>query len=671
MEDQGIMALGPGMQAPTAQPAAQGLPPEAMAAFEQARGSLTPEQASLDTLAAMQEADPALVQEFRQALAGMQLPPEIIDALGQLVDTILANPQEYKAIRDDILSDPEVADALDDFLPEQFDPAFFAGLNIALDELASQTAPPIQQFAMGGIAQLTPIAAEMSRMGRNGDTTMAHVTPSEARLLRMRGGSGTINPMTGRPEYFLKSAFKGVTNIVKSTVKTVSKIVKSTVKGIGSAIKKVASSPIGRIALTAAAMYFGGPMVANFVGATAAPAVTAGLTNTAIGLAQGKKFSQALKEGAIAGALVYGGQQLTSFVAGPPTDVAAPISSLEGQISGMTTPIPNAGVVTTSIPGTADLAGQSLTSGGGYFGGIGSTAPTASSFAPDYSLFGGATPVATSAAAPIPGVSAAAGMPGAASGQFTAIVPGTPMSHNIYSQMLGSTAPAASSTFLGELGAAGQNLAAGNYLNAAGNVGSAFFGTPTRAVASTLGGLALMGGFDPIQPEPLNMVPQETGSDLLRQQPDIYGTQPGGAETTYAPGGSMVQYLPGGGTTTYDPRATGQTYDPRFMSPYFQVRSPLYGLASLSPSPYPRTGFADGGIASVMGYRKGGQPRNFPRKNGAINGPGTGTSDSIPAMLSDGEFVMTAKAVRGAGAGSRREGARRMYEMMRKFERNA
>ena len=31
---------------------------------------------------------------------------------------------------------------------------------------------------------------------------------------------------------------------------------------------------------------------------------------------------------------------------------------------------------------------------------------------------------------------------------------------------------------------------------------------------------------------------------------------------------------------------------------------------------------------------------------GKVNGPGTGTSDSIPAMLSNGEFVMTAKATR-------------------------
>ena len=52
-------------------------------------------------------------------------------------------------------------------------------------------------------------------------------------------------------------------------------------------------------------------------------------------------------------------------------------------------------------------------------------------------------------------------------------------------------------------------------------------------------------------------------------------------------------------------------------------------------------------------------------------GPGTGTSDSIPAMLSDGEFVMTAKAVRGAGGGDRREGARKMYEAMDNLEARA
>ena len=58
-------------------------------------------------------------------------------------------------------------------------------------------------------------------------------------------------------------------------------------------------------------------------------------------------------------------------------------------------------------------------------------------------------------------------------------------------------------------------------------------------------------------------------------------------------------------------------------------------------------------------------------QGGEIVGPGTPTSDSIPALLSDGEFVMNAAAVRGAGGGDRKEGAKRMYAMMRNFERRA
>ena len=56
---------------------------------------------------------------------------------------------------------------------------------------------------------------------------------------------------------------------------------------------------------------------------------------------------------------------------------------------------------------------------------------------------------------------------------------------------------------------------------------------------------------------------------------------------------------------------------------------------------------------------------------GEVEGPGTGTSDSVPARLSDGEFVLTAKAVRGAGGGDRDVGAARMYDMMSELERVA
>ena len=70
-------------------------------------------------------------------------------------------------------------------------------------------------------------------------------------------------------------------------------------------------------------------------------------------------------------------------------------------------------------------------------------------------------------------------------------------------------------------------------------------------------------------------------------------------------------------------------------------------------------------------------------EGGYIQGPGTGRSDSInagifqngqkvqEARLSDGEFVMTERAVRGMGNGDREKGAARMYEIMKKYERVA
>tara|TARA_R100001460_G_scaffold69088_1_gene109654 strand:- start:297 stop:1259 length:963 start_codon:yes stop_codon:yes gene_type:complete len=52
----------------------------------------------------------------------------------------------------------------------------------------------------------------------------------------------------------------------------------------------------------------------------------------------------------------------------------------------------------------------------------------------------------------------------------------------------------------------------------------------------------------------------------------------------------------------------------------------------------------------------------FPRKLGMIDGPGGPKDDKIPAMLSDGEFVFTAKAVDNAG------GPKAMYNMMNKLD---
>ena len=62
---------------------------------------------------------------------------------------------------------------------------------------------------------------------------------------------------------------------------------------------------------------------------------------------------------------------------------------------------------------------------------------------------------------------------------------------------------------------------------------------------------------------------------------------------------------------------------------------------------------------------------DFPEKDGMIDGPGDGQSDDIPAMLSDGEFVMTKQAVMAAGNGDREQGTKQMYDMMYSLEDKA
>ena len=61
----------------------------------------------------------------------------------------------------------------------------------------------------------------------------------------------------------------------------------------------------------------------------------------------------------------------------------------------------------------------------------------------------------------------------------------------------------------------------------------------------------------------------------------------------------------------------------------------------------------------------------YPPRDLLVEGAGTERSDEIPAMLSDGEFVMNARSVRGAdpsGGGNRYAGANNLYKMMRNFE---
>jgi hypothetical protein len=133
-----------------------------------------------------------------------------------------------------------------------------------------------------------------------------------------------------------------------------------------------------------------------------------------------------------------------------------------------------------------------------------------------------------------------------------------------------------------------------------------------------------MGGFKPEQPQMPDMFKGPTGYQMYFRDPVRFGLQYGG------------------------------------------VRPTAYGGMYLQPPGYAMGG---GVMDTPQAMRVGG--KTYPRKTGPINGPGTGTSDSIPAMLSDGEFVFTAKAVRAMGNGSRRKGAKKMYKLMKMLEGKA
>jgi len=110
----------------------------------------------------------------------------------------------------------------------------------------------------------------------------------------------------------------------------------------------------------------------------------------------------------------------------------------------------------------------------------------------------------------------------------------------------------------------------------------------------------------------------------------------------------------------------------------YGTQDPLRDLksASINPNqliPFSNYGanFADGGIITLA---DGG---DFPRRTGRIRGPGTETSDEVPAMLSDGEFVVNANTVRGLGSrlggqgrkDERERGSQYLYDMQKRYGR--
>ena len=85
-----------------------------------------------------------------------------------------------------------------------------------------------------------------------------------------------------------------------------------------------------------------------------------------------------------------------------------------------------------------------------------------------------------------------------------------------------------------------------------------------------------------------------------------------------------------------------------------------------------RSGFAGGGKAEygLMNLKMGGMPveMDLRAKGGFVPIGRKERADDVPARLSKNEFVFTAKAVKNAGGGDVRKGAKRMYQIMNQLE---
>jgi len=173
-------------------------------------------------------------------------------------------------------------------------------------------------------------------------------------------------------------------------------------------------------------------------------------------------------------------------------------------------------------------------------------------------------------------------------------------------------------------------------------------------------GLAGLGAFDSV-PEANNTMPGATSPYLSR------GLTPARLSNAYSTAGIPVGAPMGGNALDssyagYDP--INQAYAGLLDKSYGEMAFPEFQQQPIGAK-------FGGGIAKLM---DGGDiPQLDLRENGGdINDPeGSGDEDTVPALLADGEFVMTKQAVAGMGNGNHETGIANLYAMMDMNENKA
>lgn len=159
-----------------------------------------------------------------------------------------------------------------------------------------------------------------------------------------------------------------------------------------------------------------------------------------------------------------------------------------------------------------------------------------------------------------------------------------------------------------------------------------------------------------------------TGSDITDYESWLTSATGKGSSQPRTTRGQNIQLI---GTPTFTPHVYAEGGDVQHHSPHFnrghkeRLAAMLTGLpmAKMVDLGFPQ--FAEGGDVGGHNpefYSTGGLNS---LENTYVNGSGDGTSDSVAAMLADGEFVIPADIVSGLGNGSNKAGAEVLDEFMR------
>jgi len=599
--------------------------------------------------AVMQQLGPEAMGSYEQTMdqvvSSLNLSMEDLQTLLEVLQVLLQNEQQYPQLRQRLIQeaglDPED-------IPEEFDRGYLTTMVIFAKEAIKRNQgngaqmPQPQGFAMGGLAGA---AESLRQQGRGGDTILAHINPSEARMLKAMGGSGTINPATGLMQ------FKGG---------GIGGAISGAFKSVGNAVKSVVSSPVGRIIATVALTAALGP-VGTQIGLTgfAALAIPAAIAAGAVSLAGGSNLKQALIAGATSGAMAGFAPAISNMLPGTGGYLNA---AATGAIMGA-----GYGAATGQDIGKSALTGGVMAGGISALGGASATGPSAEN--PGLFSNQAREPASvTDRSAPIRGP--ADGISTLPSGETNLTAPTSPSNVNNYvpgnaiTEISAGPPPAQVDPFGGFPSSGPQAPVQGNeYAGFPKEAAYASSGPNQAPTESTgVGGL-----FNKAKDSLFSSDPKDPGFFYNKQGnisiPAVTGTVLAGGALM---GGFTPKEQPPPGIV--DPKVTGETLISRNPSAYIVGGLPGYNAPIMNPMTPNFAASPQYGRVPVYAAR-GGITSLYPRKTGEINGPGTGTSDSIPAMLSDGEFVLTAKAVKGVGNGSRREGAKKLYRMMHSLEK--